>query len=92
MNNLASALARRRKTAEALEWSGRALDLAPDAPLFMSTRALALLQAGRRDEGVALLDRVLAVLPDGDPLREAAAALRLHALQAAPGESVDIDP
>jgi tetratricopeptide (TPR) repeat protein len=92
MNNMASVLASQGKASEALEWSGRALDLAPDEPLFMGTRALALLQAGRRAEGIALLDRVLNVLPAGDPLREAAADLRLHALQAAPGENIDIRP
>lgn len=77
MNNLAYSLARQGRDSEALEWSGK---------------ALALLQAGRRDEAVALLDGVLRALPGDDPLRPDAAALRERALRSAPGESVDIQP
>lgn len=68
MNNLAFALVRQKKGWQALEWSAKALDIEPDNALFKSTRALALLEAGEKKQGLELLHGLLKELPADDPL------------------------
>jgi tetratricopeptide (TPR) repeat protein len=50
--------------AEALEWSRRAAELAPDNPQYGYTYAFYLYQTGRRDEALAAIRAVRARFPD----------------------------
>jgi len=76
MNNLAYALLNLDAVPEALDWSTRAVQADPGAPLFRATLALALARTGERQRALALLDETLRPMPALDPLREKITALR----------------
>lgn len=56
--------ARRAGTDEALQLTEQALRLLPDHPEALKARGEVLLRAGRRDEGIAMLQRALAAPPE----------------------------
>jgi len=69
MNNLAYALLQVNDARQARKWSERAVAIAPENVLFMSTHALILAETGKITEALELLERALLRLPPHDPLR-----------------------
>jgi tetratricopeptide (TPR) repeat protein len=61
--NLALALVRQQKNDEALEWSGRALRLAPGRPDLLALRGEILAWSGRTEEALTVLGRAMAAAP-----------------------------